>query len=63
MSTRLAFLVALTLVALAGCSAQDEREWMKIGQRYTKEEFQRDYRECTPRGDVDEACLSGDGCP
>ncbi|MBM4439870.1 MAG: hypothetical protein FJ027_05595 [Candidatus Rokubacteria bacterium] len=48
----------LVLVALAvfGCAA-DEREWMKVNQRYTKEEFQRDYRECTRKGDLDEACM------
>ncbi|HYE90857.1 MAG TPA: hypothetical protein VEA38_07560 [Terriglobales bacterium] len=48
----------LVLVALAvlGCAA-DEREWMKVNQRYTKEDFRRDYRECTRKSDLDEACM------
>lgn len=44
-------------VALAGRSATDEREWMKVNQRYTKEEFQRDYKECSRSGNLNEPCM------
>ena len=43
------FLVLLA-AGVAACGGLDNRDWMKVGQRYTKEEFQRDYRECG-RGD------------
>ena len=52
-----ALFVLLTPIVLTGCSAVDDREWMKINQRYTKQEFQRDYKECTRKGDVDEPCM------
>lgn len=50
--------LALVILTLAGCGASDDREWMKVNQRYTKEEFQRDYRECSRKKDaVDEPCM------
>ena len=30
---------------------------MKVNQRYTKEDFRRDHRECSRKGDLDEACM------
>ena len=30
---------------------------MKMDQKYTKEEFQRDYRACERKSEVDEACM------
>ena len=46
-----------TALALAACGSADDREWMKVGQTYTTNEFRRDYRECTRKGDVDEGCM------
>lgn len=45
---------------LAGCG-QPEREWMKLNQPYTVEEFRRDLKECTRRGVVDEDCMKSRG--
>jgi hypothetical protein len=49
--------IVVSAVTLSGCAASDDREWMKVNQRYTKEEFQRDHRECSRKGDLDEACM------
>jgi hypothetical protein len=57
MWTLLAFLVALSSLGLVGCGSHDNREWLKVDRRYTKEEFQRDYKECTRKGDLDDACM------
>ena len=57
MLIRLAFLVALSSLGLVGCGAHDSREWLKVDGRYTKEEFQRDYKECTRKGDLDDGCM------
>jgi hypothetical protein len=57
MAIRVPALIALSLLGLAGCSASDDREWMKVDKRYTKEEFQRDYKECSRKGDLDDACM------
>ena len=48
---------ARSSLGLAGCGSHDDREWMKVDRRYTKEEFQRDHKECTRKGDLDEACM------
>jgi hypothetical protein len=57
MMARVSVLIALSLFGLVGCSASDDREWMKVDKRYTKEEFQRDYKECSRKGDLDDACM------
>lgn len=57
MWTRIAFLIALSSVGLVGCSAHDNREWMKVDQRYTTAEFQRDHKECSRKGDLDDPCM------
>jgi hypothetical protein len=50
--------IVLLVLVLAGCGTTDDREWMKVNERYTKEEFQRDYRECSRKKDtVDEPCM------
>jgi hypothetical protein len=46
MRVRDGVLIVLWAAGLAACGSVDNRDWMKVGQRYTKEEFQRDYREC-----------------
>ena len=56
-------LIGLGLVAvLAGCgSGRDDREWMKINEKYTTEDFRRDYAECSKRGTLDEECMKRHG--
>ena len=53
----IAVLITLAVLPLAGCGAHDDREWMKVNQRYTKQEFQRDHKECSRKGDLDDACM------
>ena len=55
-------LTALGLVVLcAGCGGFDDREWMKVDQKYTTEEFRRDYRECSTGGKLDDECMKSRG--
>lgn len=48
-------------VLAAGCGGYDEREWMKVNEKYTKEEFQRDLRECSKSGKLDDECMRSRG--
>ena len=57
MRSRTALLLGLWVLSLGGCSAHDDREWMKVDRRYTKEELHRDYKDCTRKGDLDEPCM------
>jgi hypothetical protein len=52
----------LTVVALilAGC-ASDERQWLKVNEKYTTEEFRRDYAACIKGGKLDDACMRAKG--
>jgi hypothetical protein len=50
----------ITLLVLAGC-ASDDREWMKLSERYTVEEFRRDHKACSQGGKVDDACMRSRG--
>ena len=50
----------LVLPALGGC-VTDEREWMKLNERYTVAEFQRDREACMKKGTIDDACMRGRG--
>jgi hypothetical protein len=55
-------LLALLVVvpALGGC-VTDEREWMKLNERYTVAEFQRDREACMVKGKIDDACMRSRG--
>jgi hypothetical protein len=55
-------LPALLLLApfLGGC-VTDEREWMKLNERYTVAEFQRDREACMKGGRIDDACMRAKG--
>jgi hypothetical protein len=56
------FLVsALALAWFAGCSAIEEKEWMKVGEKYTTAEFRKDMRDCSKTGKVDEDCMRARG--
>lgn len=54
----LALLAALPV--LGGC-VTDEREWMKLNERYTVAEFQRDREACMKNGKIDDACMKARG--
>lgn len=56
MRRRIGLLLALSVLALSGCFSE-KRDWMKIDQRYTTKEFQRDYRACERKSEVDEPCM------
>ena len=48
------------LLIIAGC-ASDERQWLKVDQKYTTEEFRRDHAACTRDGKLDDACMRDRG--
>jgi hypothetical protein len=52
--------LAVFALALAGCGGED-RQWMKINQQYTTEEFRRDYKACSPKSTLDEGCMRNRG--
>jgi hypothetical protein len=56
--------LALSAIAIAvvasGCGT-DEREWMKLNERYTTAEFRRDLSECSVGGTLDEECMKARG--
>ena len=49
--------VGTTALGLAACGSLDDREWMKVNDKYTQEEFRKDYRECTRKAGLDEGCM------
>ncbi len=51
-----------TGLALGGCSSVQERQWMKpSGEKYTTEEFRRDWKTCSQKGSLDESCMRSRG--
>jgi hypothetical protein len=44
----------------AGC-ATDERQWLKLNEKYTTEEFRRDHEACSKSGKLDDACMRSRG--
>jgi hypothetical protein len=50
----------LALPVLAGC-VTDERQWMKLNERYTIEDFQRDAQTCSKSGQLDDVCMRDRG--
>ncbi len=63
MGQRIVGSVALGLAVLLGAAACGDRpkEWLKVNQKYTTEEFRRDYAQCTRSGKLDEECMKGRG--
>jgi hypothetical protein len=53
-------LTLAALLAVAGC-ATDTREWMKVSERYTTEEFRRDHAACSKSGKLDDGCMRARG--
>lgn len=60
MRGRILLLGVVLSVPLAGC-AGETREWMKVGQSYTVQEFRRDHAECTRNDKLDEVCMRSRG--
>lgn len=54
-------IVLAAALAAAACGGLDEREWMKINEKYTAAEFQRDHAACSKSGKLDEACMRSRG--
>jgi hypothetical protein len=50
----------IALLAAAGC-AVDERQWLKLNEKYTTAEFQRDHATCSKSGKLDDACMRSRG--
>jgi hypothetical protein len=52
----------LTCAALlaAGC-ATDDRQWMKLSDKYTTGDFRRDHADCSKSGKLDDGCMRGRG--
>ena len=50
-------LIVTTLAALAAGCAIDNREWMKLSGKYTTEDFRRDHKTCSKKGDLDDVCM------
>jgi hypothetical protein len=53
-------IVFAVVLAAAGC-ASDERQWMKLSEKYTTEEFRRDHAACTKSGKLDDTCMRSRG--
>jgi hypothetical protein len=60
MHVLVALIAASAALALGGC-ASEERDWMKVDQKYTVAEFRRDYAACSPGGKLDESCMRSKG--
>ena len=61
MPLRTAFPVLLAAFGAFACSASDGREWLKVDQKYTTQEFVRDHKACSRDGNPDEACMRARG--
>ena len=53
-------LLTCAVLLVAGC-ASDDRQWMKLNERYTTEEFRRDHEACSKSGKLDDTCLRSRG--
>jgi hypothetical protein len=57
-----AFAVVCAAAALlTACASSDDREWMKVNERYTVEDFRRDHAACSKGGKLDETCMRARG--
>lgn len=54
-------ILLLAALALGACGSSDNREWMKLNQTYTTDEFRRDLKECTVKGKLDDDCMKARG--
>jgi hypothetical protein len=58
--TLVQFTVLVAALTAAGCSS-DERQWMKLSEKYTTEEFRRDHAACSKGGKLDDTCMRSRG--
>ncbi|HEY3066959.1 MAG TPA: hypothetical protein VGL09_14290 [Methylomirabilota bacterium] len=50
------------VLVLTGCATErGGRQWMKVNQSYTTEEFRRDHAACTTNKGLDDACMRNRG--
>jgi hypothetical protein len=61
MLARTVLLASIAAGILAGCGAHSEKQWMKVNERYTTEEFRRDHKACSKGLELDEACMRAKG--
>ena len=54
-------LLVTSVLVLAACASETERQWMKLDQTYTTAEFRRDVAACTKSGNVDDECMKSRG--
>lgn len=51
-------LIVLGAAATLAACTSDNREWMKLNQKYTTEDFRRDLKSCTDKKDkIDDECM------
>jgi hypothetical protein len=53
-------IVMIAALLAAGC-ASDDRQWLKLNEKYTTEDFQRDHAACSKSGKLDDACMRSRG--
>jgi hypothetical protein len=46
---------------LAACASSDDREWLKLNERYSVDDFRRDHAACSKNGKLDDACMRSRG--
>ncbi|PYN75332.1 MAG: hypothetical protein DMD96_28480 [Candidatus Rokuibacteriota bacterium] len=54
-------LSVLVIGIVVSACATDDREWLKLDQKYTTAEFRRDLSECTIKGKLDDECMKARG--
>jgi hypothetical protein len=47
----------LVAAILGGCGGHSDKQWMKVNESYTTEEFRRDHAACSKGLVLDDACL------
>jgi hypothetical protein len=57
----LALVIAVSAALVLGGCASQEKEWMKLDQKYTVAEFRRDYAACSKTGQLNEGCMRNKG--
>ena len=61
MWTRPVLLACMVAGLLAGCGGYSDKQWMKVNESYTTEEFRRDHKACSKGIVLDEACMRAKG--
>jgi len=53
-------ILGVAMLLAAGC-ATDERQWLKLDEKYTTEDFRRDHTLCSKSGRLDDGCMRSRG--